>query len=207
MLEKSNVFKESVNLIEYIKRRDEIMVTIQEKIKPDQILQVQNIEKALSGLLVIINKIKATAGDGFQFSDIFAYGALIDDIISVAKTLPYAMEEKKTLNDAEIEYLIGKFSAEGLKLIGIGTGANKYGTEYTELAFMNLADIIILVKEALKNGIGIEDLAVLPFIVAKTVSIIMKTSEVGKELSDLTAEEIAKLLAMLAAKILYIIKV
>ena len=195
----------SVDLTEYVKRNMGLINMKNVEMKIDEI-KIDNINKALEGILYIFKTIKETAGDGFQLGDMFVYGSLITKIIDVAKSMPDAMEEKDDLNDAEMTILIEKFTKQGLELIGIGTGKNKYGIEYTTAAFQNFADIIISVKQAALNGIGIEDVVILPVIVSKAVMIVIHAKDISNELGDLSASEIAKLLAMLAVKVLYIIK-
>lgn len=195
----------SVDLTEYVKRNMGLINMKNVEMKIDEI-KIDNINKALEGILYIFKTIKETAGDGFQLGDVFVYGSLVGKIIDVAKAMPEALEEKDDLNDTEMTILIEKFTEQGLKLIGIGTGANQHGTDYTVAAFQNLADIIISVKQASLNGIGVEDVVILPTIISKAVMIVVHAKDISNELGDLTASEIAKLLAMLAAKVLYIIK-
>lgn len=202
MLEKSKAFKK-IDVINMLGRSNEIMAG---NIVKNSEIDIDSIDKALSGILYIINEIKETAEDGFQVSDLFDYGSLVPKIISVAKEIPEAMIEKQDLNEQEIEILVGKFTEEGLKLIGVGSGEDNLGTEAIESCLSNLADIIIIAKHQLSNGLGVDDIPALIPITTKAVIIITKAGDMADELNDATAAELAQLLAMLAVKILYVIK-
>ena len=78
----------------------------------------------------------------------------------------------------------------------------KYSTANIEKIMTQLADIVVSILDAVKDGIQVTDAFVIPTLITKTVSIMEQSDEASKELQDLTIEEISYLIGILAQEVL-----
>ena len=78
----------------------------------------------------------------------------------------------------------------------------KYSTANIEKIMTQLADIVVSILGAVKDGIQVTDAFVIPTLITKTVSIMEQSDEASKELQDLTIEEISYLIGILAQEVL-----
>ena len=78
----------------------------------------------------------------------------------------------------------------------------KYSTANIEKIMTQLADIVVSILDAVKDGIQVTDAFVIPTLITKTVSIMEQSDEASKELQDLTIEEISYLIGVLAQEVL-----
>ncbi len=155
----------------------------------------QKVFDAAAELLIVIMK-----GNG-----IISYLSTIPSIIGAVSNIQETKGELKDLNALEIDTLAASNISEKCKMFGILQGKSKYGIQNILLATHNVAQVVLAIKRALKDGYQQDDLKYLPGIFELLMPLYIIRETIMLEATDIQGQELEDIFRALHSYIFWII--
>ncbi len=168
---------------------------------------IDNIRSVLTDTLDIVETIVDVMEDGKI--TIWEYpklgGALSGNGFTIVTHIKDAITEALDLTPQERYDLVSEFTERAEKIFTFGAESGKYGTESLERGIWQLQNMINIIVRAAENGIGIEDVTLIPSLASSFSILVTDFANMAKEFMDIQINEGIVLLGIMANKIIDIL--
>ena len=160
------------------------------------------VEKLYNGVFNIVTLGIATFGDGIQIGDVVKLPAFYDEAKNIYESLGPAKAEIVTATPEQVAGYVNDFTNRLLTLINVPDApAEDYSVDNCILAVLAMEGIVQAIEARVKDGIQLDDLAALPYVVSKIWELIGYMPMVRSELAELSKREISLLASTLVYKV------
>lgn len=176
------------------------------KVMPNN-LGIDSIKSVGDDLFDIIEKIVNVLEDGKV--SIWEYPGLAGSItgngITIVQHITDAIKESSDLTKAERLEIRTYLTKRGTEIFKFGDKQGEYGTEGIQNGIRELSNLVVIIKNAASNGIGFEDIAIIPAIASSVVGLVEGIGDMAKEFADIHISEGAILIGFMINELLDIL--